>query len=349
MSDTMEEWLDAVANVITNICDEKIKEPQITEMLKPWDTRKDIDMVFLKVVRDFAVGMEELIYLATYTNSLSSVEKLLYKLVTIKEEADYGISANIILKIMNADLSVVQIDNLLYKVRDWHEKTGGYNMDAVNYLLALRGEKKFAPVPKWVSIKEGENLALLQTVSPGQSYEASKSKNEYFIKQAHDIFYEIEKDRITGQGIELSLEEALNSVLSSYSDAENNESVSASRVFGPMNRFMDQDCISNPNKTGPCRMLECLCREIKDEPYQGVVEMKYNTWFIGKCQNCLCQIRDLSHALRYPVKDGGWEGCYCSLDCLKEDIAHITEDTNLRLDSMMNSLKESGIMDRTKV
>ena len=46
------------------------------------------------------------------------------------------------------------------------------------------------------------------------------------------------------------------------------------------------------------------------------------SWFKGKCDSCRNFILDISHALRFPNRDGGWKGCYCSFKCLHNDPPH---------------------------
>ena len=206
-------------------------------------------------------------------------------------------------------------------------------------------------MPKWVSVKEGENLSLLKTILPGDGAEASREKNTEFIAQAYDLFHEIKGQKIEGQGNSLNLEEAMQAVLSAYSESENPEQTSAARIFGPLNRMMDRDCISNPYSNGPCRMLECICCEFDDVSYgDQKIEGVYSNWFTGKCKVCLRGIRDASHAVRLPLEEGGWNGCYCSIDCIRQDdTVRINEKLNIRLNNMMFTLDEAGIMDRTKV
>jgi hypothetical protein len=346
-----DEWADDIGNIIDTIYNEKVTEPELSKRLLDYDQGDDIDIIFIKAIRDFAADKDKLCYLAKKLNNLSDIETLLYKSLPIKRKDGYSLVASFLIQCLQVDLSVPQLDNILFKTRKWHEITGIYIEDAVEFLLNIKGLKDFAPVPKWVSIKEGENLSLLKTVLPGDGAEASKERNIEFIAQAHDLFHEIRGQKVRGQGINLDLEEAMQVVLSAYSEGENPEQTSAARIFGPLNRIMDRDCISNPYAVGPCRMLECICREFDDVSYEGEkIEASYSTWFTGQCKVCARSIRDLSHAVRLPVDEGGWSGCYCSIDCIRDDdTVIINEKLNIRLNNMMFTLDEAGIMDRTKV
>lgn len=346
-----DEWADDIGNIIETIYNDKLEEPEISKKLLSYDQGGDIDIIFIKAIRDFVADKDKICYLAKKLNNLSDVETLLYKFLPIKRKNDYPMVASSITQCLGVDLNVNQISNILYITRDWHETTGICVQDAVDYLLNIKGIKDFAPVPKWVSVKEGENLSLLKTVLPGDSAEASKERNAKFIAQAHDFFYEIKGQKIRGQGINLNLEEAMQAALSSYSEGENPEQTSADRVFGPLNRMIDRDCISNPYINGPCRMLECICCEFDNVTNEEEeIEAVYSNWFTGRCKTCMRSIRDSSHAVRLPLEEGGWVGCYCSIDCIREDdTIRIDEKVNMRLNNMMFTLDESGIMDRSKV
>ena len=252
---------------------------------------------------------------------------------------------------LKSGLTVNQINNIICTARKWSETTGIDIKDVIDFWLKIKGEKDFAPIPNWVSTKKGENLSLLKTTLPGDGTEASRERDVEYIAQARNLFHEIKGQKVKGEGINLNLEEAMQAVLSAYSDGANPGQSSAPRVFGPLYRMKDRDCISTPYANGPCRMLECICCEFDDVSFEGQkIEGTFSTWFTGKCKVCLRSIRDLSHAVRLPMEEGGWYGCYCSVDCIREDDTIIINDkTNIRLKNMMMTLDDSGIMDRTKV
>lgn len=62
---------------------------------------------------------------------------------------------------------------------------------------------------------------------------------------------------------------------------------------------------------GGCRMFTCVCRENKRKD-----------WFKGICDNesCGIHIAKKCYAVRMPLETGGWFGCYCSFDCVRENI-----------------------------
>ena len=114
------------------------------------------------------------------------------------------------------------------------------------------------------------------------------------------------------------------------------------RTWGPENRFKDRDCIGNPEGKGPCRMLQCICRNVHDD--EQVIE----DWYTGQCDTCNKYIANISHSVRYPHENGGWKGCFCSFECIiqKPPYQMKTRD-NERLNNVKQKIKEVGIMDRS--
>lgn len=101
--------------------------------------------------------------------------------------------------------------------------------------------------------------------------------------------------------------------------------------FGPVNTIYTlSPTLMDPNheccKYGGCRML--LCSEF-EQMYTDGDEIDIMTaddniyiqdWFRGSCDICLKKIQRRHYAIRKPLCHGGWCGCYCSLDCMKQDI-----------------------------
>ena len=62
-----------------------------------------------------------------------------------------------------------------------------------------------------------------------------------------------------------------------------------------------------------CRMRTCICNEEGDE------------WYGETCDNCDEYI-DKSDALRIPLLEGGWFGCFCSISCIREIYKDVDDD-----------------------
>lgn len=110
------------------------------------------------------------------------------------------------------------------------------------------------------------------------------------------------------------------------------------RIHGPANPLLDSD--ASQMSAGGCRMLSCMVFDYDDEDHE------YVDWFIGNCQTCLNRIRSRAHAIRLPYLYGGWKGCYCSFECLREENSCDVGPTRYMVDNIEARIKRIGIRDR---
>ena len=97
--------------------------------------------------------------------------------------------------------------------------------------------------------------------------------------------------------------------------------------YGPLNTIYHA---SNPEPThvchryGGCRMLLCCEYENKGDDGESVdiFSKRRGSWFRGECDICQNKIEKSCCAVRLPLQKGGWYGCYCSFECVREQ----TED-----------------------
>lgn len=105
------------------------------------------------------------------------------------------------------------------------------------------------------------------------------------------------------------------------------------RVFGPVNAYIDTDYtelvitdsdgeeIPDEDKIyGGARMFLDTRME-----YDENDEIKLDDWFTGSCFQCHDRIQHKHYAVRRPLLKGGWIGCFCSWDCVR----NFTEDNFL--------------------
>jgi len=98
--------------------------------------------------------------------------------------------------------------------------------------------------------------------------------------------------------------------------------------YGPVNSCYSCSLNIDKNheclKFGGCRML--LCNEYPEVDIFGeqidltAKNIITTDWFKSKCNQCNKKIRKKHHALRLPLLYGGWQGCYCSFECLGKNI-----------------------------
>ena len=308
-------------------------------------------MIYIKIINGYHLSEKEMKDLWKKLKVHGTPIDLIEKYLLYREDGNFGIFFGAITSLYDLKLTVPQLKRILVRICRLSQKTLIPIDDAVHFIETSIGELDYAPVPPWVTVEEGENISLLTEVDIGDS-KIQAGKYEELLDRATDIFYSFmatpEKSggTLVQEKIPLDIRKTVQAYLSSVSSDGN---VLATRVFGPQNAFMDHDCPYNLKKMGPCRMLNCYCRgsgDLVTDAQSDEIE-----WFDGSCDVCRKGIRDKSHALRYPYKNGGWVGVYCSIDCLRESEFFNEEedyDQYIRMENLGATLKQHGIMDRTR-
>lgn len=133
------------------------------------------------------------------------------------------------------------------------------------------------------------------------------------------------------QGFDASMKESL-------------ENRDLAREFGILNKRKSVDPSDfDPDhlccKYGGCRMLICNdCHRYVEDEFDAPDE-----WFTGRCDYCKREISHEHWAIREPLINGGWLGCYCGFQCLKKGA---TEDHPLQLELFRHLLEAFGVHDR---
>jgi hypothetical protein len=91
-----------------------------------------------------------------------------------------------------------------------------------------------------------------------------------------------------------------------------------------------------------------ICYNPGEFQIRGPKNDEYDFWYTGKCDRCDLYIRDIKHSIRYPVKNGGWRGCFCGMLCMIHS-DHITDEyEQTRFEMMFSQLEIYGILDPIK-
>lgn len=127
------------------------------------------------------------------------------------------------------------------------------------------------------------------------------------------------------------------------------------REFGPLNTMYTisaepPDPAHECSKHGGCRMFTCTEFEqmYADGDAIDIMAIEEQTdnidWFRKSCDKCLKPINHRHFAIRQPLCHGGWMGCFCSIDCMKEGVTdpHIA----LMIGRMQEQLSVIGIRHR---
>jgi hypothetical protein len=215
------------------------------------------------------------------------------------------------------------------------------NEISIHFLTSLiHKDDEYAEIPLYVNKREDEH-AEIEKVGREKifSLNLSDEEKEYLFSvkesQKEDEFIEEYKNKfkftMQDKYKEKYDEEDLNTIISNiYASFTDNDGILClDRIYGPLNKG-EYDCA---NSIDGCRMLTCCCHE--------------EDWFEGVCDSCFKKIKDISHCLRYPVKGGGWVGCFCSMECIvKSPPYDVDEFTEIRLDCMEDVISDVGIYDR---
>lgn len=233
-----------------------------------------------------------------------------------------------------------RLENIGLRVPVWEEY---YDMaincerkDIIDFIADKAGlEEHNAEMPSWVSRKPGDKE------TDWKEYKASVPTTDRVESIISDLTEQVQlgtsDDKVVPTDV---LEQVVQMALSS--DEKKHAAADPDRIFGPVNPILNQEC--DESIPGGCRMLSCTCREVD----QDIDDDTPSPWFTGECDTCKLTIRNLSHAIRQPVVGGGWIGCYCSIQCLRDNPARsLDQMAELLLDHMITIIEDKGISDRS--
>ena len=87
--------------------------------------------------------------------------------------------------------------------------------------------------------------------------------------------------------------------------------------------------------------------QILDFGYQDSNKPRID-WFTGRCDAVRCGkgISHYTHAVRKPMRDGGFKGTYCSWECVQRTLPPDDIEIGAMLDNVVIQLKEYGVQER---
>tara|TARA_Y100000592_G_scaffold24136_1_gene37718 strand:- start:2233 stop:3264 length:1032 start_codon:yes stop_codon:yes gene_type:complete len=314
-----DEYMNSFGEMVSLMMEINSPTEMVDHILTSWDlSENDADNIFLEALRTFTCSDDELKFLVEKSTTISGINYMITKIV---DSNSFAPLMNVLVRVYKEKLTVNDYLDLKEFLDQYEEAT----KQQFKHVYSFIEEKlrKTQKKPSWVTLKDDENLSLLNTTSIGMDLEQS---NIILNKLSEEVSnYDIE-------------DESLSLFASSVSDNINLEQSydKSFRVWGPENRFPDRECIGNPDTKGGCRMLRCVCHEEENE------------WFTGKCDHCEKIIENISFAVRYPKDVGGWVGCYCCFQCMYEYSPETMKaKENARVKNLQLKLKETGIMDRS--
>nr|QBK84656.1 MAG: hypothetical protein LCDPAC01_01370 [Pithovirus LCDPAC01] len=99
-------------------------------------------------------------------------------------------------------------------------------------------------------------------------------------------------------------------------------------VYGPLNisESIDYTLMTTNTIYGGPRMFLDMSYEVDD---QGE---NMNDWYTGKCEECENNIRSRRYAVRDPLLQGGWRGCFCSWECVEDRVRRFMNKEGVDID-----------------
>lgn len=202
-----------------------------------------------------------------------------------------------------------------------------------HFTAELEKVAEYAPVPSYVKEFSIDKTTLPMLVAKPITKELPNDLiADYFLTQIDSVAnYEAESAESMKQAIVERLEkmsQAKRDEFIGYFQVDPEEITAIRkneelfRIYGPVNPFPDTDFSDLKNDDGSsdlgvvyggARMFLDTSLEWDYEGDEPVMD-----WFLGYCLQCSKRIRHFYHALRIPNVTGGWRGCYCSFDCVKE-------------------------------
>ena len=365
-------------NNIIDFCNQhNISNPKILrEILKCWcqENDDDIDGVIGDMAGSVAIRDQNLHYVCQTLQKFSTPVSILDEYITTRygNTMIFGMVAERILKsfeINNLDDS--EWDHL-YRLSESSLETDDLdprvisiqmnpmtkdNKDIKDYINIKKLENQRTITiskPKYVNLKDHENIEMYTSLSKieMQDFDVSDEKHND-LKNELRKFVKIKEHPkpesgdvapfTVDQAIDLFLETSKPNIISPDSQ------VIPQRFYGPYNPIGDVECCSLP-LPGPCCMFYCICKEFDsdDGELYDVDDMKTlaNRWFTGFCEHCNKSIPKLRYAVRYPLEHGGWEGCFCSFECIyKSKMFPIYKNDDLRIKEIVHFLNKYGVAD----
>ena len=356
-SKSLESYYDFFGDICDYVVENQLKYKQIKTLLEPFSKDHDMVDVIIMLCKDYIAPKKTVKYIVSNLNDLGSPIDFLTKYFYERNYGSYSEVAENILYCFDYNLTNQDIENLMENLEDYIQLSRNQkNNDIISY---LKSKKTFVEEdyekPEWVSIISGENVSLLATVPVEESEDSEEYKFGEIPPEVDEFSFQFVNDKITGDKemafseLSKNVKKSLESYLQMSNKIESNESKmkigSSFRVWGPINKIEGVECSGSPHGKGPCRMFLCNClANFEDEEDTG----SNPGWFNGKCDGCGDFIRDISHSVRFPHRNGGWKGWFCSFKCMIEKSPYIIKtEENILIGIMKQNLETLGIMDRS--
>lgn len=231
-------------------------------------------------------------------------------------------------------------------VLDFRVNPDGVAIDPSNDMaLPTFEETRYLPPDSLIELPSDQTLAALLTSS-----ESSRSSVQSDSKSMKRLVRALSK--MTDDEKMIAYESALQKYM--YIDVEHRDDEQLDqgsilfRLYGPS--ILSPYPLLDELRYGGSRMF--LSTKYPDADDDGTVES--GEWFTGFCDyyKCINLIRRRWHAVRIPVIAGGWQGCYCSFDCIRSALVEPNngQEPDIATLELVNIVEQqllnTGIQDR---
>jgi len=269
-----------------------------------------------------------------------------------------------------SNISILDLEEIQKTIEELDSESIGSSRMVYDFITDKISEKSnFSTVPIWVkNYMEFDSLPtndeLLELLPSQFQYEESYNiPNDeidlYVDKLTEGLdnfgigFDDIEssRDQIRDILINGSLSERkilLDPLFEKESQDTMMENILVFRILGPSNPLVETiiDANDESEKYGGYRMFTCTCYDAED-PETGVfLEESPTMWFTGSCEECLSRIKSVHHSVRRPDPLGGWQGCFCSWECVRNSLRDGDALQFSVIDEFEKSILRFGIQDR---
>lgn len=311
----------------------KVKSDVIMYLIMNWEGIYEIDDLIVKIITNFACDPDDMKYIIQ-TIDTPSYDYMINHIIENEDEHMFGI--------MYENINICYSKKITQSLIEKQLSTASlFEKQVICDYLEMKQQdmSMYKTKPDYVSFIKGESKSMLDTVDQGGD-QTSSVNTEDDLRTLSDKY--IKTLSVTKQNKKTSnfdVSKAINIFMATKALANSPDGVRSNlrnRLWGPMNAIPNTNCYYNKNSLGPCRMLQCDCREDEGE-----------TWFSGMCMVCGIKIRNKSYAVRYPLEQGGWFGCFCSFKCIEDNPPkNVSEDEALRIKLTKETLSDDGIFDR---
>jgi len=232
--------------------------------------------------------------------------------ITDFEDINFSLTSERLLRVLNVDQANYDWDNLVSDLSEFKDKIS-YDriVEIETYLISKIRDYSCSQCPEWAE------------PSPVEKVDFDSFSEEPLTK--------IEIDQIKCEDEFKGLVEFLLKI-QPYEAESGNQLVD--HFLGIPNSKVGKKCRAI---NGKCRMLTCDCFENGD-------------WFAGECYDCHHKIEKREYAIRYPVPRGGWECCFCSLECMLKTVTPRLASKNMDVEEEKNRLNLFySVLKNTKV